>query len=763
MNTNTEISVHKEQYEKLKEISEQLKKIQEELDATNEAYSLHTARLQSIQTKQQANENDIQKLKKRFLFRKKANTQIDALQRENESFSQELQEIQSLLDEKNLFLAEKKAEKAEFERIRADIFELLRPYWENFLSLDKHEDSFVLNADDWSKTYEEFKNLVLIFKPDTAIRRSLNDMYYTGKKREKTVVVLGLGRNVRGNMTAVLDILNHDDAFADFHIYVRTIQTTDALVNQFILQNGWLRTETVLDTGKYDALLESAEFLIAESFLPEGWIKQPFQKYINTWHGTPLKKLGLAKQFRTAHKNGTVQKNFIVADYLLYPNDYTRKNILESYKVSQLLQGQTFLLGYPRTGTMLAVAADNLQNIKEKLAPNGENFYAYMPTFRDYLKEEDSAAQIKNFLDYMDKNLSENQILYVNLHHKVNDSLDYSEYNRVKQFPSDIDSYLLLAASEALITDYSSVFFDYLALRKQIVLYIADYDTYRKKRGMYMDIMDLPFDKATTPADVLAALNAGKQYDDSEVFQTFCGHDSSENARKLCSLFLDTKPEVALSAPEKTAEHCALVYSDAFPAGRKTEFLHEFTKTYDRSKEEVYLSCWVEKTDENRNVAYPMLFETPVIGGDMNLHFTGVGAEVRKLMLEETIPFEAAMVYLKYDYALISRRQYGNAKFDIVVIYDAEEVDSFLFLAEMDAPKILFLQESVLGRIEKGDRILANAVRYAAKYSRAVCVLEENLKQCGEELLGAYWKDKIQVIKTPEAMCEIVFGTSSQE
>ena len=102
-----------------------------------------------------------------------------------------------------------------------------------------------------------------------------------------------------------------------------------------------------------------------------------------------------------------------------------------------------------------------------------------MPTWKDYLMVVQVVAESKELLDYLDANLREDQILYVNLHHRVSDSLDYSQFKRIRQFPPTVDSYKLLALTDALITDYSSVFYDYLALRRQIGLYCADYELYR--------------------------------------------------------------------------------------------------------------------------------------------------------------------------------------------------------------------------------------------------------------------------------------------
>ena len=63
--------------------------------------------------------------------------------------------------------------------------------------------------------------------------------------------------------------------------------------------------------------------------------------------------------------------------------------------------------------------------------------------------------------------------------------------------------------------------------------------------------MELPFDKAVTPEEVLAAINRGKTYDDEAAYQEFCAYDSVENAHKLCSLFLGTEDEVEVEAIPK--------------------------------------------------------------------------------------------------------------------------------------------------------------------------------------------------------------------
>lgn len=623
------------------------------------------------------------------------------------------------------------------------------------LSLEAHENTFSLDLNRRGNLMYEYRRLAL--KHGKNIPSStIADYYFDEKLDEKAIVMIGLGHNVRGSLQYILNELNTSEKFKDFRIYVRTSKDTNRIVKEYIRQNHWDRTETVLAQKPYSRLLESCKYLITEVYMPEGWVKKPGQIFISIWHGTPLKRLGLAKLSSNCHINGTTQKNFMDADYLTYPNAYTREKMLESYKVSQLMNGRAVMLGYPRTGGMLAASQADQRELRSQLAPQGEHLYAFMPTFRDYLTDDQAVEETQAFLNYLDENLREDQLLYVNLHHKLNASIDYSAYRRIRPFPPTVDSYKLLAETEALISDYSSVFFDYLALRRQIILYIPDYQEYCKKRGTYMDLMSLPFDKAMSKGEVLEAINRGKTYDDEAAWNTFCSHDTVDNAKKVCQLFF--RDETGLEAEDipRDSRRRILIYSDAFEPGCETELLHAFTREYDRTQWDVYLSCDMNAVDQNKSSAYPMLFENSVIGAERAPHLSGLGKVVRELYHENKITFETALRYLKYDYALVPKRIYGQARFDAVLIYDVDDPERIISLAEMGVPTILCLPEAVLEKAKGQDPFLRDALRYAAKYSRGVYTFSARHKDDAGALLGGYWKDRIQTAESPDHLANAI-------
>lgn len=580
-------------------------------------------------------------------------------------------------------------------------------------------------------------------------KRTVTDYYYDSKIVPGRVVLMGLGKNVRGSMQYILNELNHNDAFKDFHIYVKTAKDTEEIVKTYIRQNGWSRTEAVTPDSVYMELIETAQFLLTEVYLTAAWVKKEGQMYINIWHGTPLKKLGLAKNAKGKHKNGIQQSNFIDADYLLYPNDYTKKHMLESYKVADLMPGKVLKLGYPRTGGMLEAAQSDQTELRKMLAPNGEHIYAYMPTWKDYLKVDQVVAESKELLDYLDANLREDQILYVNLHHRVSDSLDYSQFKRIRQFPPTVDSYKLLALTDALITDYSSVFYDYLALRRQIVLYCADYELYRKKRGTYMDLMELPFDKAVTPEEVLAAINRGKTYDDEAAYQEFCAYDSVENAHKLCSLFLGTEDEVEVEAIPKNKKKKVMIYSDALSECTETQWLRKTAENCAGSDTvELFISCNQDMVNENKDSAYPLLNKVPVIGTTADYFPSAMGHTAKKLYESGKITIGQAMSVWKYDYAAAVRRFLGRAAFDLAVLLDVTDPEKLLALTFMDQPnKIMIISDLMYKEItENNNTFLKDALQVSASYMRSVFVKNEEQYAYISQMIGdacpvCYMKD----------------------
>ena len=109
---------------------------------------------------------------------------------------------------------------------------------------------------------------------------------------------------------------------------------------------------------------------------------------------------------------------------------------------------------------------------------DGKETFAYMPTWRGAMSSGANKggyeAEVRDLLTKFDSALTDKQIMYVNLHPLVKDKVPIEGYKHIVKFPDDVDSYSFLNAVDVLITDYSSVFFDFSITRKPIVLFMYD-------------------------------------------------------------------------------------------------------------------------------------------------------------------------------------------------------------------------------------------------------------------------------------------------
>lgn len=569
-----------------------------------------------------------------------------------------------------------------------------------------------------------------------ADKKNYVDYYFDSPVEEKSILISGLGRSVRGSMQYLLNELNTNDEFKDYTIYVRTQKDlTEDTVRGYIEKNGWTRTRT-LPKG-LTKKLETCKYLITESYLPYGWIKKQGQVMIDLWHGTPLKRLGLLKNGDKCHRISIHHKNFLCADYLLYPNDFTREIMWDSYRITSLISAKGLMMGYPRTSGILKVSEEEKADLRKQLAPGGGSIFIYMPTFRGNLSDEEAVKRESEFLDYLDKNLKDDQFLYVNLHHHIKEGIDYSKYKHIQAFPPLIDSYKMLAATDTLISDYSSVFFDFLVTRKQIILFIEDIESYLSMQGLNIDIEELPFDLARSKEQVVEMLNRGKQYDDSEIFNMMCAHDAADNPERFCQLFRDNEEGLTLIDIPDNSKKKILLYSQGCVAGRDNDRLRSVTEKYDKDKSEIYVGVDEYVTSDNMDGAYPMLHNTLLLGTRDVESASSIGKTIRRIYLKGKLPFSSVIGYLQDEYALIPKRMFGETHFDIVGVYDTVNPETLIGLMLADADKkILFISDRIAGEIRKDNRFMKDAVAYAASYCDIIAIGDESYRKMMQGILS---------------------------
>ncbi len=324
-----------------------------------------------------------------------------------------------------------------------------------------------------------------------------------------------------------------------YKIYYGTI---DKKKHQEFIESIGLDVELIdVNTFRYTKILATSEYLINNSSFPVYFVKRDEQKYIQTWHGTPLKTLG--KDMRLGIESMyNVQHNFLQADYITFPNEFTREVMMECYNLNPLYTGRVVMAGYPRNEIFFD--SESGKNLKKKLGLENKTVYGYMPTWRGTSNHSISTdvyeKTVAEIFKKLDKKLKDDQVFFVNFHPILKDAISLDNYKHIKPFPQGVDNYSFLNCCDALVTDYSSVFFDFSLTKKPIVLFMYDYEEYMHDRGMYMDVASLPFKKIYDTdefADVLSSENfMADSYEDTEYFKTFFKYDSPDISKKLLEL-----------------------------------------------------------------------------------------------------------------------------------------------------------------------------------------------------------------------------------
>ena len=173
--------------------------------------------------------------------------------------------------------------------------------------------------------------------------------------------------------------------------------------------------------------------------------------------------------------------------------------------------------GYPRNDFLYTFNENDVERIKEELnLPKDKKIIMYAPTWRDNNHQlgKGYVLDLKLDLDKLREKFSKDYIVLLRLHYLLANNLDLSDY---EGFAFDVSKYSdvndLYIITDILITDYSSVFFDYANLRRPIIFYMYDLEEYKNDtRDFYIDLDDLPGDIAQKEENLINDIENIEEY-----------------------------------------------------------------------------------------------------------------------------------------------------------------------------------------------------------------------------------------------------------
>ena len=242
------------------------------------------------------------------------------------------------------------------------------------------------------------------------------------------------------------------------------------------------------DTIAYYKTLMSAAVWVTNSTMERGLSFKPKRIFnVNSWHGSAIKKMGsdISKENSSFGSKGKENHN----DIMLAQGQY---DVDVFSRVFGVPVSNFRVIGLPRNDELVNCnTEENRKRIRAHLGiQEGKKVILYAPTFREYDKDSGLNCKLSVPIDLKkwENALGEEYVLLMRAHYEVVKMMVIEDNGFVKNVSSYPNLNELMIVSDLLVSDYSSIFFDYSVQDKPMLCFAYDYDKYSSKRGMYFDI-----------------------------------------------------------------------------------------------------------------------------------------------------------------------------------------------------------------------------------------------------------------------------------
>ncbi|WP_405267851.1 CDP-glycerol glycerophosphotransferase family protein [Methanobrevibacter sp.] len=518
---------------------------------------------------------------------------------------------------------------------------------------------------------DKFRNL-----NECRINSAIYDAYYNKDINEKIVYVESRnGFDFAGNMFRIVEELSTGD-YGDFRIYVFAHSHVKPKIEDFMKSHNLKIYEIITSPDRASEILHTAKYIFTDSGIRYKYVKKPGQIFVNTWHGTIMKLMGIDNNHERLTM-GIIQRSLLFSDYLIFPSDYLKERLLNSFMLDGIYPGKMLLEGYPRNSVFLDDGRRD--ELKNEFGLQDFEIFIYMPTFKglvDDRKNEKQKDDVDKFLGEIDENLKDSQILFAKLHPYNTQKIDFSRFDHIKPFPNGFEIYDIVNMADCLITDYSSVFFDFANTRRKIIIFNYDEEEYLKDRGLYFPLSDLPFPKVQSVSDLMSEMNSPKDYDDTEFIEKFCQYERMEAAKYICEAIFKNDNSSQLEMIENGKPN-VLLYAGDFSDKGTVDSLNGFVERIDTTRYNLFVSfCpWMKNIKENPQDIFK---DIPQNIGFLPFSYNLMPTVREKLKYNQLSGNSQYDDSLKRFFKRTFEQQYGNLKFEHIIDFDADDLERAL-------------------------------------------------------------------------------------
>ncbi|MCI5677299.1 MAG: CDP-glycerol glycerophosphotransferase family protein [Candidatus Faecisoma sp.] len=294
---------------------------------------------------------------------------------------------------------------------------------------------------------------------------------------------------------AIYEYVLNDERFKDYK-FVWAFKN----INKYTFDERTILVKS--NSRKYYKYLSKSKYWVVNLLINTGVKKKKNQVYVQCWHGTPLKKLRYdIEKDNVLNSISEVRKrndlDAIKFDYFISPSKFCTEKFTSAFNLKKLNNENIFIeKGYPRNDYLFNYKKSDIKKIKKELnIPLNKKVILYAPTFRDnQVNENGYTYNVELDFNKLKNEFSKEYVILFRAHYFIANKFDFKKYNN---FVYDVSKYEdineLYIISDILITDYSSVFFDFANLKKPILFYMYDYNNYKNNlRDFYIDLKELP-------------------------------------------------------------------------------------------------------------------------------------------------------------------------------------------------------------------------------------------------------------------------------
>ncbi|MGW1910558.1 bifunctional glycosyltransferase/CDP-glycerol:glycerophosphate glycerophosphotransferase [Streptomyces sp. NPDC002076] len=289
-------------------------------------------------------------------------------------------------------------------------------------------------------------------------------------------------------------------------------------------------------SAAYWTALARAKYLVTDDVLDRDLRKRPGQILVQTRQGTPLKHMGLDLQERPAAARDTDFAELLRGvdqwDLVLSGNRHS------TLTWERVFPGRytTLEYGAPRNDVFQRATSADVTRLRESLGiPEGSVAILYAPTFRDHLRTQRPLLDLERIVRRLGP-----RFVILARPHPVHGGGPLGTGGRIIDVGDRPSVQSLCLASDVLVTDYSSIMFDYAGLDRPIVVHTGDWEAYQAARGTYFDLRAFPPGAVARSEDELIDIFATGQWRGSRSAQLraafrqrFCPYDDGHAAERV--------------------------------------------------------------------------------------------------------------------------------------------------------------------------------------------------------------------------------------